>query len=208
VQNVANNTYISSKVYPLVYNYASSSGNSNLASKISKYNSDAQSVCSKHSITAQQSYNDYTTTIALLNSSFQNDISNKKLLSTCVHMETMEKDFKKGCCDLFSTSSALANYYQDTSVCSIDSANSSSSHDYDCPVYKDPINSQNYYPYKPPLDYLQEPAYCSLESISGGSWMTSPVSVDFNCSMLPSCAITCGGPDSQVIRRSSKVCTQ
>ena len=202
VQGTANNTYLSSKMYPLAYNYASSSGNSNLAEKISQYNSDVQSRCSKNSISSQQTYNQYVATLKSLNSSFNDDISNRDLLSTCVNMGTMALNFESGCCAMYGNVSAVTNYYTQSGICSSSSI-ANSTGDYSCPVYKDAISSQIYHPYKPPEAYLRRPEDLCRRGAALGD--LSPVRVDFNCTLLPTCSTTCEGPDNQVISRSSKV---
>jgi hypothetical protein len=181
VEHTKNDTFLTSNLYSIAYNYASEDGNDNAYNGIQDYNVMYTDYCSTYSSSTQTQQNNDELYFSSILSVQADNVDNMGLLDKCIDVDAMDFYFQQACCGLEGydpcDGSELAKY---NGTC--------------------PMNSATHLPYAPISTYLTTTG-CDDK-------LTSYSLQDgiFRCTALPTCSLTCDGPDKQLIHSVTKQC--
>lgn len=215
VHHSANETFVSELGYTAAYNFAAASGNSRWASGIASYNSHSYATCDRGIATSQQGYLQTMETIQALNQSYAVNVLHSQLLHQCLDFQNLDTTIAAACCL--------------DEACNI--RNTSSTTAANCPAY---LQTERSHPIL--LRQLWEETeeirsntsgtahhkYCNHKYLvhndhqqrsqeGGTTWVNGfghrTQSAVFDCSSLPSCRLTCKGPNELLIQHAAKDCS-
>lgn len=215
VTHVANDSLFSAAAGSLSYNFAATNGNAALSSGMQEYNGRVVDCCSAQQLPSQRAYDQALQAMATINCSRQADWAQVQLLSGCVNFATMDALFGYACCDPSDGTYGSQKYTsvwpgtadsgavsQLAKLCaSVPSAAAAAA---GTTKPRCPVDSVSGLPYPPPGMTLHQstcgPSRSPLRALS-------LVDSRFSCRALPTCQVTCRGPDAALVHAVSKSCT-
>uniref|UniRef100_A0A7S2RH00 Uncharacterized protein n=1 Tax=Rhizochromulina marina TaxID=1034831 RepID=A0A7S2RH00_9STRA len=187
VTGVTNGTFLTENLYSIAYNYAAEDGNEEYFNGIEDYNVLKVDSCASYSTSSQEKQNEDEAFLSSLIKAQKNTRDDMYLMQQCIDADTMDDLFLKACCGEapYDACSAYGNddeWFNSTHVCPVDD------------------NSQA--PFSVVSSYLDE-ASCN-EPASWDDWQLEDAV--FYCGDIPDCALTCGGPNRQLLRTVTEQC--
>jgi hypothetical protein len=185
VTHESNSTYIMRGMHSLAFNYASMEGNLAMSRGVMAHNERATSECVVHSRSAESKYQSFADTFKSLNASYRASVHDVDAISTCLDVSVVDSSYKSVCCH-------YADYRNEYESCSSVLTNGTCALD---TFTGDVIMPPSYYAERVPSF---APFNASLDR--GRAAL-------FSCEELPTCTISCGGPDYTVVSSSAQMCS-
>lgn len=181
VEHTQNDTFITANLYSIAYNYASEDGNTNAYQGIDNYNVMYTDHCSTYSSSTQQQQNSDTLFFESQVLMQTQNVESLDLLNKCIDVVAMDYYYKQACC-------GLEGYDLCTGT--------------EDPKYNGtcPMNTATGKPYGLVSSYL------SVDECSDDFSTMSLQDGIFRCDNLPTCTLTCEGPNKQLLDSVTKQC--
>ncbi len=178
-------TFLMRAMNSIAFNYASMDGNTELNSGVNMYNRDIADVCSTYQADYQGEYLTFLSSFMEYNSTYWAAVRDLQQLVDCVDFTPIDQFYKSRCCH-------YAEYRKEYPECDYIASNAT------CPI--DSFTGDVIMP--PSLYVMRVP---SLSRLSGS--LANAENALFKCSSLPTCSVSCAGPEGTIIGSSSQVCS-
>mmetsp|Transcript_20709 Transcript_20709/g.26936 ORF Transcript_20709/g.26936 Transcript_20709/m.26936 type:complete len:991 (+) Transcript_20709:124-3096(+) len=182
-----NGTFLTNNMYSVSYNYAASDGNEDIFNGISDYNVAKSEYCSTYATSTQNAQNENALNMQSLIASHTKTRDNSYMIRQCLDEDAMDTLFQAACCGSAGYDACSAYGTDDLWL------NSS----YTCP--EDDLTSQ---PFDLSSVYLGDSS--CLEPADWNEWDLKDGVLD--CSEIPDCATSCGGPSQDLLRAVTEQC--
>lgn len=205
-----------------VYNLAASSGNARWETGFATFNSHYTATCDKGIATTQQTYSKSLQSLQNINQTYGYYVHQAQLLHSCIDMNAMDTDIDRLCCAsencvLRNTSlSSQCPFYLQTAPSSdmffqdLWWNNDNQPTEEMCSqlyLLQEKVLSNSKTTNKQNLQFNINQDSSSVHSIVWQNGLNDKTSwAMFDCSALPTCQLTCGGPDEIMLARRSKDC--
>jgi hypothetical protein len=209
VLGARNSTYIMRNLNSLSYNYASFGGNREISEKMSLYNKRSQEICTNNRPETQRNYEEHYNTLHAHNTSIHNNVANMDLVRTCLNREQIDSYFLNACCHSDRGYQSHSQYNGSCAEVSVPST------DRFCPI--DEIDGEAQFPPSHHLDSQNcksEISTWPMEDHVATNFTSEYMGLNptasnpiFNCKAMPTCEITCTGPDRSVLSAASQSCS-
>jgi len=226
IHQTSNSTYLSRNLLSFAVNYASLDGNAATSAGVIEYNSQVQAHCA--SSFSQDSYFSLRSELLSHNNTLTSTRNDITQLHTCIAVACMDSLFQKACSAHPSYTSYTDNAYSNSAYSSyslLTDTNSScegasAQQKNQCPT-KDAFGREAYLPLgqylSSPFCWAPLPTEGKTEGVSSSSSSSSsvpPISNSYgslryspyDCAALPTCEITCSGPDRPLLSAVTKSC--
>lgn len=174
----------SQNLFAISYNYASQDGNSATFAGLDAYDVQRAEICSQYGSNSANRQNEDLAVLGSLKESHNQAAGGLALYTGCLDTADLDGQFQDACCGL--------EGYEACSGGSEEKINS-------CPL-NDLVSPK--VPYDLPSSYLFEPT-CQTAMV-GDDWSLQD-SV-YNCDNLPTCDMSCGGPDRPKVKKQTEAC--
>ena len=190
-----NGTFITGNLLTISHNHASQDGSSKLVEGLKNFDAERGKSCSsRHAPSASRYQNDVSALSSL--SDAHALMSNRMgLMQRCVDADALDTAFQKTCCD--------HEGYSSCSVAGDHKAEGDGDSNFDggtCPM-NDLLQPPS--PLLSPIEHFIHPS-CDVNLANDSSWKIED-SV-FHCDALPSCDITCKGPNRPKLEQATREC--
>jgi len=208
VQGQGNDTFLTGNMNSVAYNYAAEAGNEDLIDGLEAYAVRSADYCGAYkTFTAEQQADDELT-LADLKASQSAMRDDLYLMDGCINTTLMDGLFERACCDVDGGSSSGYGSCSDLS----DSGGSSA---VGASVYLDAMNltcprDSSGVPYRR-LSSLIDASGTRGGGASAQACTTDPADwvledARFECSALPTCDVTCDGPNAPLLEAATEQC--
>ena len=184
VEGEGNGTFFAENLFAISFNYASQDGNSATFAGLDAYDVQRAEICSQYGSNSANRQNEDISVLASLKESHSQSANGLSLYTSCIDANMLDEQFQDSCCGL-----------EGYGTCTGDAAEK---------VYQCPLNElvSPQIPYSLPSTYLLEPT--CLTAMVGDDWALQD-SV-YNCDNLPTCDMSCGGPNRFLLEGQTEAC--
>jgi hypothetical protein len=179
-------TFLGRNLYTIAYNFASRDGNSLIIKKLDIFELKSVESCSSERSSSMFMYSKDLADLEAYMSTLFRLSPDMILMDDCLDKDTIQNLFQNACCGEIGYGECSN---QTTELENLQAQN--------CPVddYKQPLNHTGYYLSKRSCDVLDRQDEWVLQDAI------------FDCQALPSCDVTCNGPQKQKLRQVTKECS-
>ena len=208
VQGQGNNTFLTGNLNSMAYNYAAEAGNEDLVDGLEAYAVRSADYCGAYKTFTEEQQADDELTLADLKASQSRMRDDLYLMNGCINTTLMDGLFERACCDVDGGSSSGYGSCSELS----DSGGSSA---VGASVYMGAMNmtcprDSSGVPYRR-LSSMIDASGTQGGSASAQACTTDPADwvledARFDCSTLPTCDVTCDGPNGPLLEAATEQC--
>jgi len=209
----SNGTFVTSNLLSLSYNHAYQDGSTKLLEGLDRFDADRGEICASRYAPSASRYQNDVTIFASLFDTHNVTTTNMDLMKRCINVDALDAAFHDACCNVEGYSSSCRAYGDASLSLSAEGANSVNGTT--CPMNE---LLQPPAPFLPPSEYIlasscdvdmtmesqEEDSSTPSSSSSSSSWLIKD-SI-FRCDAMPSCDVTCEGPNQALLEQTSREC--
>ncbi|KAG5184838.1 hypothetical protein JKP88DRAFT_255227 [Tribonema minus] len=187
VDHTANGTFITENAYSVAFNYAAADGTARRTHLQSSHDAKRYALCANLTTSAQATLYDQFTQLQAFAETHADDANTTALIRRCVITEELDADLNSACCGR-----ATADGYNYPSCDDVPPPMPGAA---SCPV------DAGGYAY-PPVGPLANNTDCDDDDAAWAAELNAGAVID--CSAMPACAITCPGPNKELLSEATQ----